>query len=218
MKQKKLITAAIALTLLASTAGIASTVLAADNAGSLPIIGKFFGGERKNKPAELTAAQKAAMQTKTAAVKTALENSDYNAWVTAVKAINENAPELKKVTTGNFSEYAAKFKDGEAKMAEQQTKAAAVKTALKNGDYNAWVAAVKALDASAPILDKVNANNFSRYVQANNLRQQADTILQELGVNGPAAIGGRGPGHGPNGDRGFGGGRFMGADKTETNN
>ncbi len=45
-------------------------------------------------------------QAKKEAVKTALTAGDYDAWVTAVKAMDENAPELNKITASNFAKYA----------------------------------------------------------------------------------------------------------------
>jgi len=48
-------------------------------------------------------AKDAERQTLMLAVQTALKNKDYNAWVTAVKAIDEDAPILAKITEDNFS-------------------------------------------------------------------------------------------------------------------
>ncbi len=66
-----------------------------------------------------------------------------------------------------------------ANQAEREVRKAAVETALAANDYNAWVAAE---GANAPILKTINASNFSRFVEAHNLRQQADAIMTELGV------------------------------------
>ena len=143
----------------------------------------------------LTDAQKADMKTKMDAVKTALDSGDYNAWVTAVKAMDANSPILQKVTADNFKDYVAQNKTKEADMAAQKTKMEAVKTALDSGDYSAWVTAVKAMDANSPLLTKITSDNFSQYVQANQLRQQADTILKTLGVD-QGEMGGPGGMHG----------------------
>jgi hypothetical protein len=70
------------------------------------------------------------------------------------------------------------------KMAEQQTKMDAVKAALESGNYETWAAAVKTLNEKSPVLEKINAGNFSRYTEAEKLRQQADSIMAELGING----------------------------------
>lgn len=67
----------------------------------------------------------------------------------------------------------------EANQAARNTRKVAVEAALKANDYNAWVLAE---GTNAPILKTINASNFSRFVEAHNLRQQADTIMTELGV------------------------------------
>lgn len=72
----------------------------------------------------------------------------------------------------------------DARRAEMDTKFAAVQAALLKGDYNAWVTAQKALDTDCPLLEKITTANFSRYVEANNLRLQADKITEELGLTG----------------------------------
>lgn len=73
-----------------------------------------------------------------------------------------------------------------AKKAEMDAKRSVEEAALKANDYNAWVTAV---GANAPILEKVNATNFSRYVELYNLRQQENVIATELGLT-------NGDGHG----------------------
>ncbi len=78
-----------------------------------------------------------------------------------------------------------------AKKAEMTAKLAAVKAALTASDYNAWVTAEKAINAKSPLLSKITADNFGKYVEAYNLRLQADTIMKDLGING------RGMGFGP---------------------
>ena len=79
-------------------------------------------------------------------------------------------------------------------------KRTAEEAALKANDYNAWVTAV---GANAPILQKINATNFSRYVEIYNLRQQENTIATELGLN-------NGDGHGMGMGRGEGMGFGLG--------
>jgi hypothetical protein len=69
-------------------------------------------------------------------------------------------------------------------IAARKTEMTAIQTALTNGDYNAWVTAVKAKNPKSPLLTKITAANFSQYVQANNLETQAENIFKTLGVNG----------------------------------
>ena len=133
------------------------------------------------------------MQAKMTAVKTAIQNNDYNAWVNAEKAINANSPQLAKVTADNFATFAKDYQDRETKMTEQKTKMDAVNAALQAGDYSAWVSAETAANANSPALSKITATNFSQYAQAFQLRQQAGNILKTLGVDGGQGFG---PGHG----------------------
>lgn len=69
----------------------------------------------------------------------------------------------------------------EAQKTTIENKRASEEAALKANDYNAWV---KAVGVNAPILEKINATNFSKYVQLYNLRQQENTLMSELGLEG----------------------------------
>jgi hypothetical protein len=51
-----------------------------------------------------------AQKTKIDAVKAAIDSGNYNAWVTAVTAMNANSPLLSKINSGNFSTYAGALK------------------------------------------------------------------------------------------------------------
>jgi len=70
----------------------------------------------------------------------------------------------------------------DAKKAEMDKKSEAVKAAIVASDYNAWVAAEKAINENSLLLSKITADNFSKYVEAYNLRVKADTIMKDLGV------------------------------------
>ena len=67
----------------------------------------FFGHMRgKNLTADQLAqlqAKQTQLKTERDAVQAALTANDYNAWVTAVKAIDPSAPILSKINTGNFA-------------------------------------------------------------------------------------------------------------------
>ena len=69
----------------------------------------------------------------------------------------------------------------EANLKIREARQTAIKAALTNNDYSAWVTAV---GTSSPLLKKITAGNFSQYVQAFNLRQQAETIMTSLGLGG----------------------------------
>jgi len=80
----------------------------------------------------------------------------------------------------------------EEHKAQRTEKHEAVQEALDNGDYNAWKEAV---GENCPMLEKINEGNFSRLVEAHELRQEAKSIMEELGVEKDNFGQGRG-GHG----------------------
>lgn len=84
----------------------------------------------------------------------------------------------------------------ETRKAEMDLKQAAVKAAIVAGDYNAWVAAEKAMNEDCPLLSKITAANFSKYIEAYNLRAQADVIMKDLGIEGQGMNLGFGAGKG----------------------
>lgn len=98
----------------------------------------------------------------------------------------------------------------ETNRAAAETKHEAVEKAVEANDYTGWVAAITQINANAPILEKINAENFAKLVEAHTYREKAQTILQELGLEGQ----GFGLGLGQGGKGGFGrmmsGGGMMG--------
>ncbi|MCX6794603.1 MAG: hypothetical protein NTY31_01195 [Candidatus Falkowbacteria bacterium] len=107
------------------------------------------------------------------------------------------------MTDAQKAAMAAKKVEMDAKKAEMDTKMTAVKAALTASDYTAWVAAEKTVNANSPLLTKITVDNFSKYVEANKLRTQADAIMKDLGIDGPGMSQGMG-GFGPGRDGGFG--------------
>lgn len=74
--------------------------------------------------------------------------------------------------------------------ADMEARREAVDSAIGANDYDAWV---KAVGENAPILEKINKDNFSKFVEAHNLMNQARDIMKELGVErGPMMGSGRG--------------------------
>src|SRR4030042_378798 len=69
-----------------------------------------------------------------------------------------------------------------AKQEQFENQHASVRAALDANDYNAWVSAVKAIDADAPILTKITASNFNKLVEAHNDMTKARAIMAELGI------------------------------------
>ncbi len=83
----------------------------------------------------------------------------------------------------------------EARQNEMKAKMAPIAAAITAGDYEAWVVAQKALDENCPLLTKITKDNFGRYAESFKLRQQAEAIDKELGIE--RGFGGHGgPGQG----------------------
>jgi hypothetical protein len=118
------------------------------------------------------------------------------------KGPGRDRPDFANLTAAEKTALEAKMA---ARLQEEQAKQAAIKTAITNNDYAAWVTAE---GTSSPFISKITAANFPQYVQAYNLRQQADQIMTSLGL-------GRGEhGEGPGGD--FGGGHGPGPIPTDS--
>jgi hypothetical protein len=200
MDKKYLSGGAITLSaiVLASLGG-ASVYAAANSASGLG----FGAGKMGQERTQLTETQRAEMDQKFAAVKAAIEANDYEAWVKAEKAMNENSPMLSRITADNFSEYVANYKERQTEMDERQAKRDAAKAAIEDNDYEAWVKAEKAMNENSPALDKINAGNWSKFVEAHKLHTQADSLMQELGLRSGEGRG-MGEGMGRHGGRGMG--------------
>jgi len=201
--------------LAASTVSAASSQSSSDSNAQSAHSGRGLGKGTKERPAPLTDAQKKEMETKRAAVETALEAGDYDAWVTAMKSLDANSKLLSEVTSGNFNSLVTKHKQMKADQAERTAKEKAVSAALEAGSYDSWVAAVKAENSNAPVLAKINASNFARYVEAYKLQGQAHAIMTELGLNQGQGQGMGMGGFGGHMERGlgFGLGGMMNGDK-----
>ena len=67
----------------------------------------------------------------------------------------------------------------EARRAEMEAKREAVRAALEANDYQAWAQAV---GEDSLMLEKINEDNFSRFVEAHNYMEQGRAIMEELGI------------------------------------
>ncbi|MCK4554685.1 hypothetical protein KAU19_07055 [Candidatus Parcubacteria bacterium] len=94
---------------------------------------------------------------------------------------SENTPLFRHFQRQNLTEEerAEKRAQMEERRAEMQSKHKAAHTALGANDYQAWVEAV---GEDCPMAEKINEGNFNRLVEAHELREQARSIMEELGV------------------------------------
>jgi len=154
------------------------------------------------------------------AISTAMENNDYNAWVTAV---GENCPIVGKISEADFVKLTEAHKlrksgdmegaqaimgelgverpiGDKAKLFMKQSKnfdpvkMETTKIALENNDYNAWLEAV---GVDSKIAQKITAENFAKFVEVYQLKQAGDyegarELMEELGFN---YFGGKFSGH-----------------------
>jgi len=183
MKNSKLITGAAALVAIMAVAGVAATSFASG--------GNFFHRGENFSPVDHQA------------VEQALENKDYNAW----KELMSGSPMADKITEENFNKLvqahelmlAGDYKGAReiqkeigfgSEMGKGQMRGRmpfgpgnneAVKTALDNNDYNAWLEAV---GKDSSMAGKINQDNFPKLVEAHKLQEQARRIMEELGLKG----------------------------------
>lgn len=97
---------------------------------------------------------------------------------------NSNRPEdmpprgwQKNMTDEEKAEWQEKI---EAMRAERESQREAVIAAIEAGSYSDWV---EAMPENSPILEKITADNFARFVEMHNLRQEANAIALELGID-----------------------------------
>jgi DNA-directed RNA polymerase subunit N (RpoN/RPB10) len=96
-------------------------------------------------------------------------------------------------TNSNLSELTDEQKatintEREAKQAEMETKMEAIKSAVISSNYDAWL---EAIGSDNKLAEKINSDNFSKYVEAYNLQEQAKNILSELGLEGECIMMGK---------------------------
>jgi len=63
--------------------------------------------------------------------------------------------------------------------AEMQQKMEATRQAIEDNDYQAWAELVE----GQPVAEIISQDNFAKFVEMHQLRKQAQTIAEELGLN-----------------------------------
>ena len=155
-----------------------------------------------------------------------LTNNDYAGWKGYVTQNMPNSPLLKVVTEQNFTQFAQVHtllragKLDEAKTLAQsmglpdlprgdrrggppEEQSTEIRQAIANNDYPTWQKLISEKNTNAPILQVINAENWSQFVQFHQLLKdgkfdEAKTLAQTLGLpEKPARGEGRGRGHAP---------------------
>lgn len=104
----------------------------------------------------------------------------------AVKAANVETASNDSFIGRKFANLTAEQQaELQTQRAEQEklreAQQALIQSALDSGDYQAWL---KAVGTANPLAQKITADNFAKFVEAHKLRQQADQIMSELGLEG----------------------------------
>ena len=169
---------------------VATIALAAGTLGITAFASAHANGEGRRGPSQ--------------EVKEAIESGDYNTF----KEAASGTPLAEKITEENFSKLSeahklreeGKHEEAKAIMEELGLKGpkdeqgqkmdsetrAKLDAAMDAGDYNAW----KEIVDDKPIASQVTADNFAKFVEAHNLREEgkheeAKAIMDELGIKPP---------------------------------
>lgn len=67
----------------------------------------------------------------------------------------------------------------EERRVGQEKRQEAIKAAISTNDYNAFKTAI---DSDCKAFEKVTADNFAQFVKAHQLREEADKIFEDLGI------------------------------------
>ena len=159
------------------------------------------------------------------AIMEALESSDYQTWYNLIKDTKRGEELSQVINESNFSKYVEAHNlmqngdiDGAKVIFDELGVPApkegghgrpnnenmeAVKSALENNDYNAWLEAISNMPNASEMTTVINESNFSKMVEIHTLMQAGDMegaqkIADELGL--PNFMAGKGRG----GERGNG--------------
>ncbi|MDP3836988.1 MAG: hypothetical protein Q8Q67_02715 [bacterium] len=81
------------------------------------------------------------------------------------------------------------------KEQERVAHRAAMTSAIESGNYDAWAATVREqMGETAPILERVNVNNFAQFAEAHSLMLQAREKFEAMGLDSEAMGMGMGKG------------------------
>jgi len=109
------------------------------------------------------------------AVKDAIANNDFDAWVTAM---------TNELTEERFNKLVEMYE----LMEERRETREEIHAALDANDYDAWVAAIADLEIQPRIAEVINEDNFHLAVELHEAKENGDKerareILEELGIN-----------------------------------
>ena len=104
-------------------------------------------------------------------------------------ALSAGAASSDTFSPGKFMSFGGKFRSEEQKeefqakiaerKAEMEARREAINAAIGAGDYNAWL---KVTREDCLLTEKINEDNFPRFMEAHQKMQEAQTIMEELGI------------------------------------
>lgn len=128
------------------------------------------------------------------AVRTALQNKDYEAWKSTVAQQEENMPEgaqslLEKIDTEEaFLEFAAKMENRETDKIAREEVRQEIQEAVASNDYETWKTLVAAREAAMEnlqfsMLEKIGSEaDFAKLVRIHELQEEIRGIREDLGL------------------------------------
>lgn len=111
-----------------------------------------------------------------AAIQEAFENEDYEAFQGAVADLPDRAG-IKNLTEEEFNEIVEK-------RAEMEADREAIQDAIESGDYEEWKSLMEEKNPNNPLLEIITKDNFSKFQELHELREEMKTIQGELGIGG----------------------------------
>jgi hypothetical protein len=121
------------------------------------------------------------------AIKTAIDNADYNAYIAALDA-GWNAYKA-TITQDKFNQMVAQHKDMQQKKADAEAQKQKIDQAINNSDYAAWKNAIANTPNGQKLTQVITQDNFAKYVEMTKAMQNGDynsakKLATELGLKG----------------------------------
>ena len=119
------------------------------------------------------------------AVQQALDSGNFVAWKAAV--VTAAQARVDTMTEEDFQKMVEKHKEMAQKHADMEAKMAPIKSAMENGDYTAWKAAVESSGMPSKMTEKITAENFAQFVEMHKAMKSGDfekvkELKQQLGL------------------------------------
>lgn len=122
----------------------------------------------------------------------ALETGDYDAYVSAMTARNENFVE-NEVTQERFDRISTRYQERLEHREQMQANHELIEAAMDEG-YDSFMETLNSLENKPWFADQITEENFDKFVELHDLREQGRAIAEELGLEGPGRMQSNGQG------------------------